>query len=134
MRRCSIGNQALSQLNNDMTNLIANVHIPTVMLGKDLHIRLVTPIAEKLLNLIPTDIGRSITDLNLPIRVPGLAKVIAGVVKTQTPRELEVQDSHERWFSVRFRPYKTVDNHIDGVVITFVDIDLMRRSAAKSPN
>src|SRR5262249_3973461 len=87
--------------------------------------------AEKLLNLIPTDVGRSITDLNLSIKIPDLGKVVGEVVESLATREMELQDGHGRWFSVRFRPYKTVENRIDGAVISFVDIDPIRRNMEK---
>src|SRR5205823_5638501 len=109
--------------------LLASVNIPIVMVGGDLRIRRFTGVAEKLLNLIPTDIGRPLTDINLRVDVPGLDKLVAEVIDSLQTRELEVQDKDAHWWSVRIRPYKTTDNKIDGAVIALLDIQLLKASA-----
>jgi two-component system, chemotaxis family, CheB/CheR fusion protein len=118
----------LIQLNNDLTNLINSVHLPIIILGQDMRIRRFTPMAEKVLNVIPTDIGRPLSDLNINLKVEDLPRLMAEVMDSLTIRELEVQDSLGRWFSMRLRPYKTADNKIDGVVLTLIDIDEMKRT------
>lgn len=121
-------NLELSQVNNDLTNLISSAQLPIIMLGSDLRIRRFTPMAEKALNLIPTDVGRKITDLKPNINVQELEKLALSVVDTLNTIEREVQDRDGHWHSMRIRPYKTSDNKIEGVVISFVDINSLKQS------
>jgi two-component system CheB/CheR fusion protein len=123
-------NAELTQLNNDLVNLLNSAHIPILMLGPDLRIRRCTPQTSRVFNVIPSDVGRPLSDLRPNLIVPGLEQLITEVMDTLAPREIEVQDRDGRWCSLRIRPYKTVDNKIDGVVIALVDIDSLKRSAA----
>ena len=120
-------NFELAQLNDDLTNLIGSVNIPILMLSGDWRIRRFTPQAEKLLNLLPGDVGRPIVNLRPNIDVPDLAALVTEVVDTVSLREREVQDREGRWYSMRVRPYRTMDNKIDGAVMTFIDIDAAKR-------
>jgi len=120
-------NFELAQLNDDLTNLISSVDIPILMLSGDWRIRRFTPQAEKLLNLLPGDVGRPIVNLRPNIDVPDLAKLVTEVVDTMSMREREVQGLGGRWYSMRIRPYRTMDNKIDGAVMTFIDIDAAKR-------
>jgi two-component system CheB/CheR fusion protein len=101
------------------------------MLGNDLRIRRFTPAAEKLLNLIPTDLGRPITDIQPNITVPHLEQIVLDVIESVAPRELEAQDQEGRWYSLQMRPYKTSENRIDGVVLALIDIDAPKRAQAE---
>jgi two-component system, chemotaxis family, CheB/CheR fusion protein len=121
----------LIQVNNDLTNLINSVHLPIIILGQDMRIRRFTPMAEQVLNVIPTDVGRPLSDININLNVPNLAQLMAKVIDSLTVREQEVQDRHGRWYSMRLRPYKTADNKIDGVVITLIDIDQIKVTMAQ---
>src|SRR5262249_21960364 len=114
-------NLELSQSNNDLVNLISSVQMAIVMLGPDLRIRRFTPMAEKMLNLIASDVGRPISDIKLNVDVPELERSIAEVIDAVIPKECEAQDKQGRWYSVRIRPYKTLENKIDGAVLMFVD-------------
>ncbi len=120
-------NFELAQLNDDLTNLIGSVNIPILMLSGDWRIRRFTPQAEKLLNLLPGDVGRPIVNLRPNIDVPDLASLVTEVVDTVSMREREIQDREGRWYSMRVRPYRTMDNKIDGAVMTFIDIDAAKR-------
>jgi two-component system CheB/CheR fusion protein len=120
-------NFELAQLNDDLTNLISSVSIPILMLSGDWRIRRFTPQAEKLLNLLPGDVGRPIVNLRPNIDVPDLAALVTEVVDTVSVREREVQDLGGCWYSMRIRPYRTMDNKIDGAVMTFIDIDAAKR-------
>lgn len=119
-------NSELENVNNDLHNLMASVNIPIVIVGSDLHIRRFTNVAEKLLNLIPGDVGRPITDIKMRLEVPKLDKHIREVIDTLQTKDLEVQDENSHWWSVRVRPYKTTDHKIDGAVIAFVDVDQLK--------
>ncbi|MEJ2425836.1 MAG: CheR family methyltransferase [Candidatus Thiodiazotropha sp.] len=113
----------LGLANNDLTNLLASVNLPILMLGVDLSIRQFTPQAEKLLNLIESDIGRPISQIRANVEIPGLEEIVSEVIETMITRSLEVQDRDGHWYDLRARPYRTLDNRIDGAVITFIDID-----------
>ena len=121
-------NIALDQLNNDVINLLTSVNIPVIMLGSDLCIRRFTPIAEKLLGLTATDIGRSILHVRLRVTLPKLETSILEVIHTGTLKEEEVQDREGIWYSMRISPYRTVENRIEGAVLTWVDIHALKRS------
>ena len=95
------------------------------MLDNDLRVRRFTPCAGKLFNLIPTDIGRPFSDINPRISVPDLVPFIRDVLDTLGTKEVEVEDGAGRWYKLRARPYKTLDNMIDGVVLALVDIELL---------
>src|SRR5207244_8402447 len=97
-------------------NLLASVHLAIVMLGPDLRIRKFTPLAEKVFNLIAADVGRPITDIRLGVGVPNLTELMIEVIETVTVKELEVRDKEGRWHILRLRPYRTLENKIDGVV------------------
>jgi two-component system CheB/CheR fusion protein len=116
-------NTEITQINNDLENLLNSVQIPIVFLGSDLRIRRFTPPAERLLSLIPTDVGRPLNDLRPNVLVPEFEQLVAEVLRSLTPREVEVQDRQGRWHSLRVRPYRTLDNKIEGVILALVDID-----------
>lgn len=116
-------NDELSRLNNDLNNLLSSVSIPIIMLGNDLRIRRFTPVTEKVMNLIPTDIGRPITDIKSTLRTPDLQKAVSRVVETLEIQEIQVEDINGRWYSMLIRPYRTMDNKIDGAVIVLLDLD-----------
>ncbi|MGH9402340.1 MAG: chemotaxis protein CheB [Terriglobia bacterium] len=121
-------NLELGLANNDLLNLLASVNIPILMLGNDLRIRRFTPMAEKLLNLIPTDIGRPIGDIKPNFNVTHLDELITEAIDTVTIKEMEVKDRQDRWYSMRIRPYKTAENRLEGAVITWVDITTLKAS------
>ncbi|MCI0444348.1 PAS domain-containing protein [bacterium] len=123
-------NAELSMTIGDLNNLFSSVHIPTIIVGPDLRIRRFTPMAEKVLNMIPSDLGRIITDINLNIDEPNFAGWIIEVIDSMNQKELEIQDRRGRWYRLQIRPYKTVDNRIDGAVIVLIDIDMFKRSMA----
>lgn len=116
-------NVELSQLNNDLGNLLSSVSMPILMLGNDLTIRRFTPLAERFFNLIPSDVGRRISDINTNVQIRHLDKLVTEVIDSLKTQEHDVQDRDGRWFSLRIRPYRTTDNKIDGAVILLVDVD-----------
>jgi two-component system CheB/CheR fusion protein len=120
-------NDELSRVNSDLINLLGCVEIAIVIVGADLGIRRFTPMAEKVLNLIPTDIGRPISQIKPDIECPGLEKLIARVIDTVTIHEMNVRDSEGNWYSLRIRPYKNVENRIDGAVLALFDIASRRQ-------
>jgi two-component system CheB/CheR fusion protein len=120
-------NAELAQSNNDLINLLASVQLAIVMLGPDLRIRRFTPMAEKLLNLISTDVGRPISDIKSSLDVPDMNALLAAAVDTMAAQEREVQDAQGHWYLLRIRPYRTLDNKIDGAVVVLIDVDSLKR-------
>jgi len=120
-------NVELNHVNNDLNNLLSSVSMPIVMLGNDLTVRRFTPLGERFFNLIPTDVGRRISDINPNIQVSNLDQKVAEVIETLKVHEREIQDRDGRWYSLRIRPYRTSDHKIEGAVILLVDIDEIKR-------
>jgi two-component system CheB/CheR fusion protein len=121
-------NEELNRVNNDLNNLFSGVQMAIVMVWPDLRIRRFTPMAEKLFNLIVADIGRPIGDIQLNLNIDNLKSLLTEVIDTVTVKELEVQDKQARWYLLRIRPYRTLDNKIDGAVVALVDIDTLKQS------
>ncbi len=121
-------NVQLHQINNDMQNLLSSVNIPILMLSGDLRIRRFTPMAEQAFNLIPSDVGRPFSDIQINLDVQHIRNLVTDVIDHLIPYEQDVQDHSGYWYSLRIRPYRTTDNRIDGVVISLIDIDSLKRS------
>ena len=122
-------NLELARVNDDLINLFGCVNIPIVMVSRDLRIRRFTSPAERLLNLLATDIGRPIRDIRGNLDFPDLDRRIEAVIDTLVPEDHEVLDQSGHWYSVRIRPYITVENKIDGAVVAIVDVDHVKRAA-----
>ena len=110
------------QLTSDLDNLLTSVQIPIVMVDRALMVRRATPTARNAFNILPTDIGRRITDLRPNIDIPDLENILRDVTETLNVRERKVRDLQGREHSLRVRPYRTIDNKIDGAVITLVEL------------
>ncbi|HEY3898150.1 MAG TPA: chemotaxis protein CheB [Chthoniobacter sp.] len=121
-------NTEMSQVNNDLSNLLSSINLPIIMVDNALTLRRATALGEKLFNLIPTDIGRRLTDIKSNLKINNLDKLIRHVIETLETDEREVADDRGVTYSMRIRPYRTRDNKIDGAVITLVDLDPVRRS------
>lgn len=118
----------LSRSSDDMKNLLNSTDIATLFLDDQLRVRRYTTQTSSLIKLIPGDTGRSITDIVSQLDYPAFAGDIRDVLQTLVPRERQVSARDGRWYNVRVMPYRTQDNRIDGVVITFVDVTVARRS------
>ena len=125
-------NLELSVAHNDMLNLLGSVNIAILMLGNDLHIRRFTPQAEKMLNLIATDVGRPMSDIKPNFDLPEMESLITEAIDTVTVKEQQVQDRQGRWFAMRIRPYRTAENKLDGAVVTWVDVTALKASLEQS--
>ena len=112
----------LCRSNNDMKNLLNSTDIATLFLDNELKIRRFTTQATKIIQLIAGDIGRPITDLASDVLYPELPTDARDVLEKLGISEKPVNSRDGRWFTVRIMPYRTLDDHIDGVVITFADI------------
>jgi two-component system CheB/CheR fusion protein len=121
-------NAELNRLNSDLVNLQASTHLVILLLGRDLTIRRFSTQAENQFNLMAADVGRSISSIRHNLDVPDLERFIAGVVDTGSEREREVRDRDGRWYSLRVRPYLTLDNKLDGAVLVLVNIDALKQT------
>ena len=115
--------EELSDANNDMKNLLSSTQIATIFVDKALCIKRFTPEATEVINLIETDVGRPIGHIVSNLIYEGLVEDAKRTLETLTYNEQEVQSKDGRWYIMRIMPYQTTDNVIDGVVITFVDIN-----------
>jgi len=120
-------NAELGRLNSDLANILSSVTIPIVIVGRDLRIRRFTGMANRVLNVVPTDVGRSILDIRWKIELEDVERVLLDVMGTLTPWERDVQDQDGHWYSVRVLPYRRIDNKIDGAVMAFIDVDARRQ-------
>ena len=123
-----IRNAELSQTANDLNNLLSSVNLPIVMVSSDLRIRRATPAATRVLNLLPADVGRPITDLNLDLGVPDLRSMLVEVIDAVAVRQFDVRDRSGRRYVLRAQPYRTQENKIDGAVMVLVDVDELKHS------
>jgi two-component system CheB/CheR fusion protein len=112
----------LSRMNNDMRNLLNSTEIVTVFLDNDLHVRRFTTGANKLFKLIPGDVGRPLSDISSDLLYPELCEEARDVLQTLVFSEKQIAATDGRWFTVRIMPYRTMEDVIGGVVITFSDI------------
>jgi two-component system, chemotaxis family, CheB/CheR fusion protein len=115
-------NQQLAQLGNDLINLLHSVTIPMVMLGEDLHIRRFTPEAERILGFTNHDVGKALTHVNLNLDIPQLERWMLDVMRDVRMRSERVKARDGKLYRVRITPYRTLENKIDGVVLTLLDI------------
>jgi two-component system, chemotaxis family, CheB/CheR fusion protein len=111
-----------SRVNNDMNNLLNSIEIATLFLDRELKIRQYTIPATKIFKLIPSDVGRLFTDQVTELDYPEMLSDAKAVLRTLNFVEKEVATHDGNWFSIRIMPYRTLEDKIDGLVITFIDI------------
>jgi two-component system CheB/CheR fusion protein len=121
----------LSSSNNDMKNLLNSTDIATLFLDNGLNVRRFTTQATKIIKLIPGDIGRPITDLASDLLYPELPDDANEVLRKLGFAERTVATRDGRWYTVRIMPYRTLDDRIEGVVITFWDISVAKTLESK---
>jgi two-component system CheB/CheR fusion protein len=127
-------NLEMMLLTSDLDNLLTSIQIPIVMVDRVLMVRRATPAAHNAFNILPTDIGRRITELRPNVDLPDLENILRDVIETLGTRERKVTDKEGREYSLRVCPYRTTDNKIDGAVITLVDFKGRKDShAGKTP-
>jgi len=120
-----------AQSNNDMKNLLNSTEIATLFLDKELNIRRFTDNVVNLIKLRNTDIGRPFTDQVTDLLYPEMEADARQVIKTLKTVETAIETNNGRWFEVRIMPYRTMDDHIDGVVITFTNITVAKKLELK---
>ncbi len=114
--------------NNDLSNLLTSTDIATLFLDRELRIRRYTPATTRLMNLIPADVGRPVADIAHKYANDHLPADCREVLAHLRPVERELLREGEQWYIRRVRPYRTQDNHIEGTVVTFTDVTIMKRA------
>jgi len=124
-------NADLTTISNDLNNFLASAEIPMVMVDASHRIRRFTPKAQELFRVISSDLGRPIGDIrpNFDLNLEALVSWVSASVES---KEVEVQDRNGHWIRVHVRPYKTMDNRIDGAVITVVDIAALKEQVQET--
>ena len=112
----------LARTNSDLQNLLTSTEIGTIFLDRELRIKRFTPRVQQIFNVLPTDVGRPLSDITNKLDHEVFIDDAQRVLETLCTIEREVHNASGQWFGVRLLPYRTIDNHIDGVVLTFVDI------------
>ena len=118
----------LVQVNDDMNNLLNSTEIATLFLDKELNIRRFTEQATKIFKLRKADIGRQFTDQASDLLYPEIYSHARQVLDTLVSIETAITTDDGRWYNVRIMPYRTLDDHIDGLVITFTDITMAKKA------
>jgi two-component system CheB/CheR fusion protein len=122
--------EELSRANSDLQNLMSATDLGIIFLDRDLRIKRFTPRVQELFNVLPTDIDRPLSDLTARVKYPELPNDAFEVLRTLERCEREVQaDGH--WFLVRLGPYRTVEDKIDGVVVSFIDITPLKTAESQ---
>jgi len=121
----------LNRINNDMRNLLNSTEIVTVFLDNDLHVRRFTTGANRLFKLIPGDVGRPLSDIVSDLIYPEMTEEALEVLRTLVFSEKQITTVDGRWFSVRIMPYRTMEDVIGGVVITFANITAAKQLEAE---
>ncbi len=121
--------EALDQANNDLQNLMEATKVATLFLDRDLNIQRYTPPVTEVFSLRDSDVGRPITDFTPKIGYDSLVADAERVLDEQTAIEREVEGPGRTWYLTRLRPYRTVGDEVEGVVVTFVDITAQKHAA-----
>ncbi|MGH8216478.1 MAG: CheR family methyltransferase, partial [Rhodanobacteraceae bacterium] len=121
----------LAKANDDLQNLIGVADIAILFVDAGLRIKRFTPRAADLFNILPGDIGRSLMDITSKLDYPELGEDAAAVFDSLRPIEREVRSAAGRRYAARVLPYRTVENHIDGAALSFIDITHLRRAEQK---
>src|ERR1700722_5641664 len=119
-------NSILHLLGNDLKNLLESTVIPIVMVDNGLCIRRMTPTAEIVFKVLQSDVGRPITDIRPDLNVD-LKPLLTTFLRDGVNLEREAQDHQGHWYRLQVRPYKTLDNRIDGAVLVLMDIDVIKK-------
>jgi two-component system CheB/CheR fusion protein len=119
----------LSRANNDMNNLLAGTGIGTIFVNHQMRILRFTPAAARIINLIRSDIGRPVNHIvNNLVNYDHLVEDVKTVLDTLVHKEIEVQTTESTWYLMRIMPYRTIDNVIEGAVITFTEITEIKKA------
>ncbi len=124
--------QELSELNNDVNNLLVNTGIGALFLDRGQKIRKFTKVVSDITHIREIDIGRPIKDLATVNIYEGFHADIEAVFETLKPRQREIKDSRNNWYLLRILPYRTEENAVDGIIVTFIDINPLKAIEKKA--
>ena len=120
--------EELSQANNDLSNLINSTNIGTIFLDRSFRVKMFTPVAAGIFNLIDSDNGRSLSDITHKLNYQDLQKDIELVLENLQPLEREVRDQNGNFYLMQLTPYRTSEDHISGTIITFINISERKKA------
>jgi len=120
--------EELSQSNNNFQNLLNSTDIATIFLDRGFRVNLYSPAADSIFNLLPTDVGRPLSDITNKLEYKGLVGDVETVVEKLQPLEREVRSADGSTYLMRVHPYRTAEDLISGVVLTFIDITPRKRA------
>jgi two-component system, chemotaxis family, CheB/CheR fusion protein len=120
-------NRELSDLSSDLANVLAGIDIPIIIVGSNLRLRRFTPATNRVMRIIPTDIGRPLEDVKLRFDIADFTARITLTIETLAVTETEVRDDEGHWWSLTIRPYQTVDRKVDGAVLVFSDVHVSKQ-------
>ena len=121
-------NDELGMLSNDLNNVLSAANLPILMVDRTVRLRRFTPAAQSWLQLIPTDAGRLLSEVQDRLPLPELTALVTKVIDTLVTESREVQDAKGAWWFLTIHPYRTREHRIEGAVLAFVDIDLLHRN------
>ena len=120
-------NRELAGISGDLANVFASTQIPIVIVDSTLSIRRFTPVSDRVMKIIATDVGRPLGDVRLRFDAGDLEAQVQRVISTLELYQIEVQDDQGRWWTLTIRPYLTIDRKIDGAVLVFTDVDASKK-------
>lgn len=120
--------EELTELNADIDNLMKNTHIGTLFLDRNLTIRKINDLGSRLTNILPGDLGRPVHHFSFEHLYKGFIIDLFEVVDTIQPIDKEVRDNAGNWYLMRIRPYRTIENAIDGIIVTFIEINTLKNA------
>jgi two-component system CheB/CheR fusion protein len=125
-------NREMDRVANDLENVLESVQIPVIIVDLALRVRRFTPSAQHISSLLPVDIGRSIEDVKLKLDVQDVSGRIRKALDSNTLEEWEVQGPEGRWFRLQIRPYRASDRQLDGAILSFIDVNALKRAAQEA--
>jgi two-component system CheB/CheR fusion protein len=123
-----VRNDELDRANNDLNNVFSSVQMAVVILGRDLRIRRFTPLAQRTFNILPSDVGRPIGDINLKLAVDDFQQSLTAAISEGIDQESEVRSDDGRRYLLRVCPYRTQAQRIEGVTVVLIDIDTLAQT------
>jgi len=114
-------NHELGETASDLANILSSTTIPIAIVDRNLRLRRFTPATNRVMNVVPTDVGRPLTDIKMSFELPDLEEMISNATETLAVNRRLIRDNAGGWWALTVRPYQTVDRRVDGAVLVFAD-------------